>query len=88
MTSPKATSRSPPCLSLVCCIISTTRPGETSLWHRHSENTLYVCVEHAAAALNRPTDKVRNRGVEAPPRKSLLAAAAASQPSVALLLLR
>lgn len=39
-------------------IISTTRPGETSLWHRHSENTLYVCVEHAAAALNRPTDKV------------------------------
>lgn len=34
------------------------RPGETSLWHRHSENTFYVCVEHAAAALNRPSDKV------------------------------
>ncbi|CAB1113091.1 unnamed protein product [Ectocarpus sp. CCAP 1310/34] len=32
-------------------------PGETSLWHRHSENTLYVCVGHGAAALNRPTDK-------------------------------
>lgn len=39
--------------------IAGIRPGETSLWHRHSENTLYVCVEHAAAALNRPTDKVR-----------------------------
>lgn len=35
------------------------RPGETSLWHRHSENTLYMCVGHGAAALNRPTDKVR-----------------------------
>lgn len=38
--------------------IAGIRPGETSLWHRHSENTLYVCVEHAAAALNRPTEKV------------------------------
>lgn len=35
------------------------QPGETSLWHRHSENTLYVCVKNACAALNRPTDKVR-----------------------------
>lgn len=40
--------------------IAGIRPGETSLWHRHSENTLYVCVEHGAAALNRPTDKVRD----------------------------
>ncbi|CAM9837412.1 unnamed protein product [Scytosiphon promiscuus] len=37
--------------------IAGIRPGETSLWHRHSQNTFYVCVEHAAAALNRPSDK-------------------------------
>lgn len=40
-------------------MLALDRPGETSLWHRHSENTLYMCVGHAAAALNRPTDKVR-----------------------------
>ncbi|CAM9411157.1 unnamed protein product [Choristocarpus tenellus] len=32
------------------------RPGETSLWHRHSEDTLYVSL-NSVAALNRPTDK-------------------------------
>lgn len=43
---------------LCCDVHAPDRPGETSLWHRHSENTLYLCVGHAAAALNRPTDKV------------------------------
>lgn len=41
-------------------------PGETSLWHRHSANTFYVCVQHACAALNRPSDKVQSSHTSLP----------------------
>ncbi|CAN0043470.1 unnamed protein product [Discosporangium mesarthrocarpum] len=38
--------------------IACFQPGETSLWHRHSQDTLYICLQQVAA-INRPTDKVR-----------------------------